>query len=106
MVVLYLAWYSMAITTLEERIEANMAFANGLIAKKPERYDATRLEAARKLALDPQHFAESIAKYDTTIFDCKCPDRAYRQATCKHMLACMLAGCIFAGGEGIHAQAR
>lgn len=75
---------------LEARVTSNLAFAGRL-----GRYDPKRLLAAQALALDPTHFAESIAKYATTIWDCKCPDHAIRRITCKHMLARMLEGCMF-----------
>lgn len=81
---------------LTERLDVTYAFALQLVEKKPGRYDEKRLEAAFLLASDPTQFAESIAKYQTTIFDCRCPDHSFRHATCKHMLARMLEGCIFA----------
>lgn len=82
--------------TLEERVAVTTAFALKLLEKQPERYDPKRLVLAQALALNPEHFAESVAKYYTTIWDCNCPDHSIRRITCKHMLAVMLEGCIFA----------
>ena len=80
--------------TLAERVESNYTFA---LKQSPERYDPTRLAKAKQLALDPEKFQASIAKYETTLWRCLCPDHAYRTTiACKHMLARMLEGYIFA----------
>jgi len=84
------------LVTLEERVETTYAFAQKIRANSPDRIDEKRLDAAYALALDPIKFAESIAKYETTIWRCRCPDFSFRNIRCKHMLAKMLEGCIFA----------
>jgi len=84
--------------TLADRVESNYSFALCLLGRDPTRFDLGRLQAAKELALDAETFAVKTAKYHTTIVPkrCECPDHMYRGNTCKHMLAVMLEGCIFA----------
>jgi hypothetical protein len=72
------------------RITLATAFATQL-----NRYTSEKLDAAQTLALDVATFDSKIAKYEATIFDCKCPDHAYRHVTCKHMIAQMLVSGLF-----------
>lgn len=82
--------------TQEERIQSSHEFALRLLAKQPTRYDPSRLASALALVLDTAKYQARIAKYETTIWRCLCPDYAYRGIACKHMLARMLGSGIFA----------
>jgi uncharacterized Zn finger protein len=82
--------------TREERIESNYEFAQKLLANSPDRIDPNRLEGAKALALDLVKFTAKVKEYETTIWRCRCPDFSFRHTRCKHMLAVMLEGCIFA----------
>jgi len=82
-------------SNLEDRVEVTYAFALKLNERRPGRYESGRLESAKALALSPTGLQEARQKYETTIWDCRCPDHAYRRMTCKHMIAVMLEGCIF-----------
>ena len=88
--------YSIPSFSREARTEHTYQFALNLLAKDPDRYDPQRLENAKALCLDEVTFNAKTEQYHVTIWDCNCPDHTIRHLTCKHMLAVMLDGCIFA----------